>query len=92
MRASADQSSKDVLGLRLDVVSWEEDGHYENVVSGAGFGGGEGLGAALTALWTPAETFRAKARVSYTDDEYAPRSVILSQPARHRARSGSCEC
>jgi iron complex outermembrane receptor protein len=67
---------EDVLGLRLDVVSWEEDGHYENVVSGAGFGGGEGLGAALTALWTPAETFRAKARVSYTDDEYAPRSVI----------------
>lgn len=67
---------EDVLGLRLDVVSWEEDGHYNNSVSGANFGGGEGLGSALTALWTPNEIFRAKARVSYTDDEYAPRSVI----------------
>ena len=67
---------EDVLGLRLDVVSWEEDGHYKNSISGANFGGGEGLGSALTAVWTPAENFRAKARVSYTDDEYAPRSVV----------------
>ena len=66
----------DVLGLRLDVVTWEEDGHYQNVVSGADFGGGDGLGGALTALWTPTDTFRAKARFSYTDDSYAPRPVV----------------
>ena len=67
---------QDVLGLRLDVVSWEEDGHHENSISGESFGGGEGLGAALTALWTPNNAFLAKARVSYSDDEYGPRPVV----------------
>ena len=62
----------DSLGFRLTGVVWSDDGYYENVVSGNGFGGGEGKGIAGTLLWEPVDNFSLKTRLTYTDDEDAP--------------------
>ncbi len=60
----------DTFGLRLYGNYWNEDGFYQDTATGADVGGGEGFGLALTARWTPTETFSAKARLSISDDEY----------------------
>ena len=55
----------------------EEDGFYENVVSGEDFGGGEGYGLSLTSLYEPTDAVRVKLRLSWTDDEYEPGAVAV---------------
>ncbi len=65
----------DTLGFRLTGVAWTDDGTYENVVSGNGFGGGEGTGIAGTLLWEPVDSFSLKTRLAYTDDKYTPSAI-----------------
>jgi len=68
-----------VLGLRATGVYWDQDGYYQNSVSGNDVGGGDGFGTALTALFTPADSIRIKARVEYSEDEYnAPPTVRIN--------------
>jgi len=67
---------RDLLGLRLNGVYWSEDGRFQNTVSGADFGGGEGYGAALKAVFTPGERLRIEGRVEYSDDDYTPRPFV----------------
>ena len=65
-----------LLGLRLTGVYWQQDGYYQNSLSGNDVGGGEGFGTALTGVFTPADTIKIKARVEYSEDEYrAPPTV-----------------
>ena len=66
----------DRLGLRLNGVYWTDDGNYQNSVSGENVGGGEGWGTSLTAVFTPADQLRFKARVEYSDDQYAPQPIV----------------
>ena len=66
----------DILGMRLNGVYWTDDGNYENSVSGENVGGGEGWGTSLTAVFTPADSLSFKARVEYSDDEFAPQPII----------------
>ena len=66
----------DAFGLRFNGVYWTDDGHYTNSVSGKNVGGGEGFGAALTGVFTPTESIKVKARLEYSDDEYAPQPTI----------------
>ena len=61
----------------MNGVYWEEDGFYENVVSGEDFGGGDGYGVALTSLYEPTDALRFKLRLSWTDDEYEPGAVAV---------------
>ncbi|MEQ1800897.1 MAG: TonB-dependent receptor [Gammaproteobacteria bacterium] len=65
-----------LLGVRVSGVSWSEDGYYTNDVSANDVGGGNGYGAALTAVLTPAESLKFKARVEYSDEDYDPAPAI----------------
>ena len=49
---------------------FEDDGQYENSISGSSLGGGEGAGAALTLNWNPTDTLSMKTRIEFTDEEY----------------------
>ena len=60
----------DLLGLRANGVYWTDDGRYDNSVSGANLGGGDGYGASLTAVLTPTDRLKFKARVEYSDDHF----------------------
>ena len=65
----------DTLGFRLTGVAWDEEGYYDNVVSGEGMGGGKGSGIAGTLLWEPVDNFSLKTRLTYSDDEYTPGAI-----------------
>jgi outer membrane receptor protein involved in Fe transport len=66
---------EDVLGFRMNGVYWTDDGHYQNSVSGADVGGGEGWGTSLTSVFTPTDELKLKARVEYSDDKFAPQPI-----------------
>lgn len=68
------------LGFTLSGVYWTDDGHYDNVISGVDFGGGDGRGLAAALVFEPSDVFRLKARVTWSDDEYAPRPVVPIEP------------
>jgi outer membrane receptor protein involved in Fe transport len=60
----------DTLGMRLNGLWWDEKGYYQNAITGQDVGGGNGAGGALTVKWEPNESFSAKFRAEYTDDEF----------------------
>jgi iron complex outermembrane receptor protein len=66
----------DILGLRLNGVYWTDDGHYQNSVSGTDVGGGDGWGTSLTSVFTPTDQLSFKARVEYSDDNFAPQPIV----------------
>jgi outer membrane receptor protein involved in Fe transport len=70
----------DSLRMRLNGVYWSEDGHYQNIVSAADVGGGDGYGLALTTNWDPTDSFGVKLRLSWTDDDYDVRPVAIVDP------------
>ena len=64
-------------GLRLNGVWWTADGFYENSVSGADVGGGDGYGLALTGNWDATDALDFKLRLSYSDDEYDQTAMAI---------------
>jgi outer membrane receptor protein involved in Fe transport len=66
----------DVFGLRLNGVYWEDDGVFTNSVSGKKVGGGDGFGTSLTAVLTPTDALKFKARVEYSDDHFDPQATV----------------
>ena len=66
----------DSVGGAVNGVVWSEDGYYQNVVSGADLGGGRGQGASGILMFRPTDALSLKARVSWSDDEYAPRPAV----------------
>ena len=68
----------ETFGLLANGVYWSHDGFYDNSISGADVGGGEGYGLALTGVYEPAESFKLKFRVAYSDDEFDQRPQIKS--------------
>ncbi len=67
----------DVLGFRLNGVSWNDDGFYENSITLGDVGGGQGQGAAVTLQFRPNERLSAKFRTEYADDELDPGAQAL---------------
>jgi outer membrane receptor protein involved in Fe transport len=67
---------EDVLGIRASGVWWDEDGRYENTISGNDVGGSDGFGGSLTAVFTPTDRIKIKARVEYTDEDYDPPATV----------------
>lgn len=65
-------------GFRLNALYWEEGGFHQNSITGNDIGGGEGLGVAATLNFDPSDSFRVKARVEFSDDEFevAPQANI----------------
>ena len=60
----------DTFGLRINAVTAQHDGYYENEVSGEGIGGSDGAGVSAAARFQPSDTFNLDLRVAYSSDEY----------------------
>ncbi len=59
----------DTVGMRINGLAWSEDGYYKNSTTGGKLGDGNGTGISLTFKWEPTDSFSAKWRSDYTDDE-----------------------
>ena len=60
----------ETLGLRINAVTAQHDGYYENEVSGEGIGSSDSTGVAAAAAFQPSDTFNLDLRVAYSSDEY----------------------
>ena len=60
----------ETFGLRINAVTAQHDGYYENEVSGEGIGGIDSTGVAAAAALRPSDTFSLDLRVAYASDEY----------------------
>ncbi len=69
-RAGVSFPVSDTLGLRINAVTAQHDGYYENEVSGEGIGGSDSTGLSAAAALRPSDTFRLDLRVAYSSDEY----------------------
>jgi outer membrane receptor protein involved in Fe transport len=67
---------EDILAVRVSGVWWDEDGRYENAVSGEEVGGTDGFGGAFTTVFTPTDAIKIKARLEYTDENIQPRPTF----------------
>ena len=65
----------ETVGVRFNALGWGSSGHYNNSVSGGDTGGGDGTAIAGTLVWEPNETFKAKTRLSYSDDDIDQQST-----------------
>jgi iron complex outermembrane receptor protein len=70
----------DLLGVRVTGVHWTQDGFYQNSISGEDVGSGEGYGTSLTAVFRPLDDMKWKARVAFSEEEYAPTATVRLQP------------
>lgn len=66
----------DTFGLRLNALSWNEDGYYNEGFTGADLGGGDGYGLSVVGKWAPTDSFSARARVAYSDDNYDQQATL----------------
>ena len=63
----------------FNFAAWNEDGYYQNEVTGADIGGQQGVGFTLTAALDASERARLTARFEYTDDEFDPSAATSSR-------------
>ena len=63
----------------FNAAAWNEDGFYENTITGEKVGGQQGVGATLTAALDVSESLRLTARAEFTDDEFGPAASTASQ-------------
>jgi outer membrane receptor protein involved in Fe transport len=62
----------EALGFRLNGTWWDEEGFYENSITGKKVGGDKGYGLALTFDSKIGDSLSFKFRTEYTDDEGQP--------------------
>ena len=62
----------------FNAAAWNEDGFWQNTVTGADVGGQQGVGATLTAALDASEALRITARLEYTEDEFDPAAAAAS--------------
>lgn len=60
----------DLLGFRITGLKYEQDGYYNNQVSGKRVGGVEGEGVALSLKLTPTDSLDFKLRYEYSHDAF----------------------
>jgi len=60
----------DNLGWLFNGYWFDSEGQYNNSISNAPLGGGDGFGGALTLNWAPMESLDVKTRLEYTDEQY----------------------
>ncbi|MFW2404169.1 MAG: TonB-dependent receptor, partial [Gammaproteobacteria bacterium] len=68
------------FGLRLNALTYDNAGFYNNVFTGGEVGGSDGAGAALTALWEPNENWQIKARLAYSEDNFQTGAQARQRP------------
>ena len=64
----------DTLGLRVNALTYDEDGYYKNSLTGGSVGGSEGFGLALSGLWDAGNGITVSGRIAGSHDEYEPRA------------------
>ena len=75
---SASGPLSDNFYVGFNFAAWNEDGYYQNTVTGADVGGQEGVGFTLTGALDVGERARFTARFEYTDDEFEPAAAASS--------------
>ncbi len=75
---SASGPLSDNFFVGFNFAAWNEDGYYQNTVTGADIGGQEGVGFTLTGALDVGERVRFTARLEYTDDEFEPAAAASS--------------
>lgn len=78
LRGNVSIPLSETLGLRINGLTWREDGYYKNAATGGDLGGGEGSGITATFKWEPSDRFSAKWRTDYADDHFdvAPQALL----------------
>lgn len=66
-----------VLGIRLQVVSWDGDAFYDNAASGRNLGGPDGFGTSLTLNFEPSDTTDLKWRIAYSDETVGAQPQVI---------------
>ena len=66
---------EDVFSAGINFATWSHDGFYNNSVTGDQVGDTEGFGVAASAVLKTSDTFRATARIEYTDDEFGQQAM-----------------
>ncbi|MCL4790668.1 MAG: TonB-dependent receptor [Gammaproteobacteria bacterium] len=64
----------DTFGLRVNGLVYDEDGFYDNTITGGELGGTDGYGAAISGLWQASSNVTVNGRIAYSHDELDPRS------------------
>lgn len=67
----------DTFGLRIAAKYDSSDGYLKDVITGDDFPERRDLAGRLTLRWTPNDSFRATARVGYSDTEQGPEPVAV---------------
>ena len=75
---SASGPLSDNFFVGFNFAAWNEDGYYQNTVTGGDIGGQQGVGFTLTAALDVGERARYTARFEYTDDEFDPAAAAAS--------------
>ena len=75
---SASGPLSDNFFVGFNFAAWNEDGYYQNTVTGGDVGGQQGVGFTLTAALDAGERARFTARFEYTDDEFDPSAAASS--------------
>jgi len=60
----------DTFGIRANLLYYNEDGFYNNVLTGEDVGDQEGRGVSLTGYWEPTNNLSVKFRGAYSDEEF----------------------
>ncbi len=92
-KASLSIPVRESLGFRLNGYWFNSQGFYQNSITGADVGGGNGKGASLSMKWTPNEIYSLKTRVEYSDDgfdEPAQANVAFNGRSTVPAAASSC--
>jgi len=69
----------DGFGLRANALVYDQQGFYQNSLTGTDIGGSKGYGAALSGLWDKGGMFTANGRIAYSNDEYEPQAQARLQ-------------
>ena len=75
---SASGPLSDNFFVGFNFAAWNEDGYYQNTVTGGDVGGQQGVGFTITAALDVGERARYTARFEYTDDEFDPAAASSS--------------
>ena len=76
--AQASGPLTDNFFVGFNAAAWNEDGFYENTLTGGEVGGQEGVGATVTAALDVSDSVQLTARIEYTDDEFGPAASTAS--------------
>ena len=71
---------EDKLFGGINIAGWNDDGHYDNSVTGNEIGGRDGWGISGNLVWDIDERFTAKLRLEYTDEDIEQSPYVAISP------------